>query len=59
VKGDTWHRGLKELEALGLARSEETRAAKDRWSTDLRERKVYYLNSDYLKATDSPLEPLA
>jgi hypothetical protein len=58
VKGDTWHRGMKELEALGLARSETTRAARDRWSTDLRERKVYHLNSDYLKANDSPLEPL-
>ncbi|MEI4741978.1 hypothetical protein [Rhodococcus erythropolis] len=57
VKGDTWHRGMEELEALGRARSENTRAAKGRWSTDLR--KVYYLNSDYLETTDNPLEPLA
>ncbi|NKS48804.1 hypothetical protein GS480_08660 [Rhodococcus hoagii] len=58
VKDDTWQRGMKELEALGLAWSEITRVAEDRWSTDLRERKVYYLKSDYLKNTDSPLDPL-
>ncbi|PBC36091.1 hypothetical protein CJ178_32320 [Rhodococcus sp. ACPA4] len=59
VKDDTWQRGMKELEALKLARSEITRVAEDRWTTDLRERKVYYLNSEFLKVTDSPLEPLA
>lgn len=53
VKDDTWQRGMKELEVLGLARSETTRAVEDRWSSDLRERKVYYLNSDYLKSTNS------
>ncbi|MBT2269701.1 MULTISPECIES: hypothetical protein [Rhodococcus erythropolis group] len=50
---DTWQRGMKELETLGLARSEVTRVVEDRWSSDLRERKVYYLNSDYLKSTNS------
>ncbi|MDI9966722.1 hypothetical protein QM620_29875 [Rhodococcus sp. IEGM 1251] len=53
VKDDTWQRGMKELENLGLARSEVTRVVEDRWSSDLRERKVYYLNSDYLKSTSS------
>lgn len=59
VKDDTWQRGMKELETFGLARSEITRVAEDRWATDLRERKVYYLNSDYLKNNDSPLESLS
>jgi hypothetical protein len=53
VKDDTWQRGMKELEALGLARSEITRVAEDRWTSDLRERKVYYLKSDHLKSTNS------
>ncbi|MGY2148824.1 hypothetical protein ACW9HM_05040 [Nocardia gipuzkoensis] len=58
IKDDTWQRGMKELEELGLAWSEITRVAPDRWSTDLRIRKVYYLNTTFLKENDSPLEPV-
>ncbi|GGL44099.1 hypothetical protein [Nocardia jinanensis] len=58
IKDDTWQRGVRELEELGLARSETTRAAPDRWSTDLRIRKVYYLNTEFLKENDSRLEPV-
>jgi hypothetical protein len=59
IKEDTWQRGIKELEALNLVWSEIDRVAVDRWSTDLRKRKVYYLNNSFLIANDSPLEPAA
>ena len=35
------------------------RVAVDRWSTDLRERKVYLLNKTYLKGNESPLQPVS
>lgn len=57
IKEDTWQRAIKELEALNLVRSEVARVAVDRWSTDLKLRKVYYLNNTYLSETDSPTEP--
>jgi hypothetical protein len=59
IKDDTWQRGIKELEALGLVRSEMGDVAVDRWSTDLRERKVYYLLNSVLKNNDSPLMPVS
>lgn len=59
IKEDTWQRGTKELERLGLVRTEIARVAVDRWTTDLRERKVFYLNNQFLIDNDSPLEPVA
>lgn len=59
IKDDTWQRGIKELEALKLVRSEIGDVAVDRWSTELRERKVYYLRNSYLKNNDSPLKPVS
>lgn len=56
IKDDTWQRGVKELERLDLARSDTASVATNRWSTDLRTRKVYYLNNTYLKEHDSPQE---
>jgi hypothetical protein len=58
IKDDTWQRGIKELEALGLVRSEMGDVAPNRWSTDLRERKVYYLHNVFLKNNDSPTLPV-
>jgi hypothetical protein len=59
IKEDTWQRGIKELEALKLVRSDIDRVKVDRWSTDLHKRKVYYLNNTFLLRNDSPLEPVA
>jgi hypothetical protein len=59
IKDDTWQRGVKELEALKLVQTDMKRVAVDRWSTDLRERKVYYLNKTYLKGNESPLQPVS
>jgi hypothetical protein len=59
IKDDTWQRGIKELEAIGLVRTDTARVVVDRWSTDLRERKVYFLNNTYLMGTDSPLKPVS
>lgn len=58
IKDDTWQRGLKELEALGLVRTEIAKIVEDRWSNELFPRKVVYLNNHYLKATRSPIEPV-
>jgi hypothetical protein len=58
IKEDTWQRGVSELERLGLVRTATARVAVDRWTTDLRQRKVYYLNSQFLLDTDSPLQPV-
>lgn len=58
VKDDTWQRGVKELELLGLVRTEIGRVAVDRWTTDLRQRKVYYLNNRFLIENDGPLGPV-
>jgi hypothetical protein len=58
IKDDTWERGLKELEVLGLARSESGKSTEDRWSSELLTRKIVYLNNKYLKATVSPLDPV-
>jgi hypothetical protein len=55
---DTLLRGMKELEALGLARSEANLVSTDLFSSDLRKRKLHYLNTDYLIATDSPRFPV-
>lgn len=55
IKDDTWQRGFKELELLGLARGqEEDDVAVDRWSKDRGRRKVYYLNKTFLMGTDAP-----
>lgn len=55
IKDDTWQRGFKELEALGLAWGEvKDEVPRDRWSTDLHKRKVYYLKKTYLETTDAP-----
>lgn len=51
---DTWHRGVAELQSLGLVKSEISSVQADNWSTDLRKRKVYYLNHTYLMENDSP-----
>ena len=59
IKEDTWQRGINELEALKLVSSEIARVAVDRWSTDLRKRKVYYLNSAFLRDNDSPFKPVS
>lgn len=56
IKDDTWQRGLKELETLGLARSESGKTAEDRWSNELLTRKIVYLNNDHVKST-SPVVP--
>lgn len=54
MKDDTWQRGFKELERRGLAWGrEEDEVPVDRWSTDLRRRKVYYLNKTFLVETDA------
>lgn len=53
IKQDTWQRGAKELERLGLVRTETAQVAVNRWNTDLRPRKVYHLNSQFL-ANESP-----
>ena len=53
MKDDTWQRGFKELEGLGLARSGVGGVPLDRWSTDLHQRKLYYLNNSFLMATDA------
>lgn len=58
IKEDTWQRGVKELEILGLVRTDTARVAVDRWTTDLRQRKVYYLNNQFLIDNDSPLGPM-
>ena len=58
IKEDTWQRGIKELENLKLVRTDIARVAVDRWTTDLRMRKVYYLNNAVLVEHDSPLEPV-
>ncbi|MFF0528431.1 hypothetical protein ACFYT3_08570 [Nocardia amikacinitolerans] len=58
IKDDTWQRGLKELEALGLARSEIGKSLEDRWSSELLTRKIVYLNKRYLIDNASPLEPV-
>ncbi|MGW5312895.1 hypothetical protein ACWEQ0_23805 [Nocardia thailandica] len=54
IKDDTWQRGLKELERLGLARSEIGKSTESRWDSDLLTRKIVYLNNDYLQSTHSP-----
>ncbi|MET9030966.1 hypothetical protein ABZW96_35980 [Nocardia sp. NPDC004168] len=54
ISDDTWQRGLKELVALQLVRTETGRVAADIWSTDLHARKVYYLNNTYLREHESP-----
>ena len=56
IKDDTWERGFRELELLGLATGQvEDEVPVDRWSTDrLRNRKVYYLNRTFLETTDAP-----
>ncbi|WNB85767.1 hypothetical protein [Cellulomonas sp. ATA003] len=55
MKEDTWQRGFNELKALGLARGQvEDEVPRDRWSTDLHKRKVYYLNKTFLETTDAP-----
>jgi hypothetical protein len=58
INDDTWQRGMKELEKLKLARSETGKITTNRWSSDLRTRKIYYLNTGYLRDNDSPLEPV-
>ncbi|MBB5916828.1 hypothetical protein BJY24_005740 [Nocardia transvalensis] len=58
ISDDTWQRGLKELVALQLVRTETGRVATDIWSTDLHARKMYYLNNTYLREHDSPEEPV-
>lgn len=58
IKDDTWQRGLKELEALGLARSEIGKSTEDRWSSELLTRKIVYLNKRYLIENASPLTPV-
>lgn len=58
IKDDTWQRGIKELETLKLVRTDTDRVVTDRWSSDLRLRKVYYLNNTYLQETDSPAIPV-
>ncbi|PQP14042.1 hypothetical protein C5613_41470 [Rhodococcus opacus] len=60
IGDDTWQRGMKELVALQLARSETDRVTANRWSSDLSKRKVkvYYLNNTYLLSNDSPTEPV-
>ncbi|WP_211374330.1 hypothetical protein [Cellulomonas fimi] len=56
IKDDTWQRGFKELEGLGLARgAKEDGVPGDRWSTDLHRRKVYYLNNTFLAETNAAL----
>lgn len=59
IKDDTWQRGLKELETLGLARSETGKTTEDRWSNELITRKLVYLNNNYLKTTMSPEDPIS
>jgi hypothetical protein len=49
---------MKELEKLKLARSENGKSTTNRWTSDLSTRKMYYLNTRYLKDNDSPLEPV-
>jgi hypothetical protein len=58
IKDDTWQRGVKELEKLGLARSETGKSTTNRWSSDLRTHKIYYLDTGYLRDNDSSLEPV-
>ncbi|MFQ6394937.1 hypothetical protein ACLMAJ_15915 [Nocardia sp. KC 131] len=59
IKDDTWQRGLKELETLGLAHSMIAKnVAEDRWHSELLTRKVTYLDTERLKTTLSPLEPV-
>jgi hypothetical protein len=58
IKDDTWQRGLKELETLGLARSESGKSTEDRWSNELLTRKIVYLNNTHMKATMSPVAPI-
>lgn len=58
IKDDTWQRGLKELETLGLARSARGKSTEDRWSSELLTRKIVYLNNAYMKATVSPTAPI-
>lgn len=58
IKDDTWQRGVQELMALELLRTDTARVVTDRWSTDLRLRKVYYLNNAFLRETDSPTTPV-
>ncbi|WP_196770870.1 hypothetical protein [Mycobacterium colombiense] len=57
-KDDTWQRGVKELEKLGLASSETGRSTTNRRSSDLRTHKIYYLNTSHLGDNDSPAEPV-
>ncbi|MGO4254992.1 hypothetical protein [Marmoricola sp. RAF53] len=59
IKEDTWQRGVRELELLGLVTTATARVAVDRWTTDLKLRKVYFLNNRFLVDTDSPVEPVA
>lgn len=54
IQDDTWQRGLKELETMGLARSEKGRVVEDRWSSELFTRKIVYLNNSSLKTTRPP-----
>jgi hypothetical protein len=58
ISDDTWQRGMKELEKLKLARSDTGKITTNRWTSDLRTRKIYYLNTRYLTDNDSPLEPV-
>jgi hypothetical protein len=58
IKEDTWQRGIHELELLGLVRTDTARVAVDRWTTDLKLRKVYFMNNRHLIENDSPVEPV-
>lgn len=58
MSDDTWHRGVAELQRLGLVRSDTAVVSADDWSTDRRPRKVLYLNRDYLLENNSPTKPV-
>lgn len=49
---------MKELEKLKLAHSETGKSTTNRWSSDLRTHKIYYLDTGHLTDNDSPLEPV-
>ena len=55
---DTWARGLKELERLGLARTQLAQSVEDDWHSELAFRKVVYLRTTFLKENLSPKYPI-
>lgn len=57
MSDDTWHRGVAELERLGLVSSTMDTVKSDDWSQDLRPRRVHSLELTTLVNDKSPLEP--